>query len=415
MRERLTPAFIAKPPIPAAGRTIYWDVAMPGFGLMVTRNGHKTFVVDYRAAGRKRRLHLKSGLTLSDARREAKAVLGKVAKGGDPLTERRKAERAKSETLKAIVEEYFDREGKKLRSAGYRLAAFERLIFPVLGDRQIESIKRSEIVRLLDKIEDERGPSMAHLALAFLSKVFNWHASRDDDFLSPIRRGMGRIKLGEHARERVLADDELRAVWQAAEGMSGPFGHYVRFLLLTATRRNEAANMVREEMLPDGDWIIPAARMKGKQEHVVPLSAAARVIIDAMPNFSSYVFTTNGRTPIGGFTRYRATLNAVVLAELRKLDPEAKPLPNWTIHDLRRTARSLLSRAGINADIAERCLAHTIGGVRGVYDRYAYHAEKKHAFEALAAQVERIVHPASNVASLDERRTASKGISRVPG
>jgi Arm DNA-binding domain len=83
-REKLTPAFVAKPPVPAAGRTIYWDKAMPGFGLMVTKNGHKSYVVDYRAAGRKCRMHLKSGLTLSDARREAKAVLGKVAKGATP-------------------------------------------------------------------------------------------------------------------------------------------------------------------------------------------------------------------------------------------------------------------------------------------------------------------------------------------
>ena len=165
MREKLTPAFIAKPPVPATGRTIYWDAAMPGFGLMVTKNGHKSFVVDYRAAGRKRRMHLKSGLTLSDARREAKAVLGRVAKGGDPLSERRKTERAKSETLKAIVEEYFRREGDKLRSADYRRRAFERLVFPTLGNHPINSIKRSDIIRLLDRIEDERGPAMPSLFL----------------------------------------------------------------------------------------------------------------------------------------------------------------------------------------------------------------------------------------------------------
>src|SRR5258708_6120667 len=165
MRAKLTPAFIAKLPVPVTGRTIYWDAAMPGFGLMVTKNGHKSFVVDYRAAGHKRRMHLKSGLTLSDARREAKAVLGRVAKGGDPLSERRKTERAKSETLKAIVEEYFRREGDKLRSVESRKATFERLIFPVLGGRQIDDIRRSDVVRLLDNVEDERGPSMAHLVL----------------------------------------------------------------------------------------------------------------------------------------------------------------------------------------------------------------------------------------------------------
>jgi integrase len=251
---------------------------------------------------------------------------------------------------------------------------------------------------------------MAQAVLSFLSKLFNWHANRDDDFLTPIRRGMGRIKMKESARDRVLSDDELRVIWRAAEATEGPFGSFIRFTLLTATRRGEAAEMVHDEIAPDGDWIIPSARMKAKQEHVVPLSAAARGILDGMPKIGRYVFTTTGRGPIAGFTKFRIKLSAAVLTERRKQDPKAKPLPNWNIHDLRRTARSLLSRAGINADIAERCLAHTIGGVRGVYDRYAYHAEKKHAFEALAAMVERIVNlPANNVTSLDKRR--ARGVS----
>jgi integrase len=138
--------------------------------------------------------------------------------------------------------------------------------------------------------------------------------------------------------------------------------------------------------------------MKNKREFVVPLSPAARAIIDGMPNFGRHVFTTGGKSPITGFTKFKAKLDAAVLAELRKQDPEAAPLAPWRLHDLRRSARSLMSRAGINADIAERCLAHIIGGVRGIYDRYAYYDEKKHALEALAGLVERIVNPpADNV------------------
>jgi len=393
MRQKLTPAWVANVE-PSATNQIYWDTEQRGFGLLVLPSGEKRYVVQYRAFRRSRRMTFKPGLTLTEARKEAKAVLGAVAKGGDPMAERRRQEGAATNTLKAIAEEYFKREGAKLRSADHRLAAFERLIFPVLGARQIDSIKRSEIVRLLDKIEDERGPSMAHVALAFLSRVFNWHASRDDDFLSPVRRGMGRIKPAEHARERVLADVELRAVWQAAEATAGSYGHYVRFLLLTATRRNEAADMRRDE-LSNGDWIIPAERieggkgMKGKREHVVPLSPAAKAIVDGMPMLGPFVFTTSGRHPINGFSYYKRAFD------------KACGVTGWRLHDLRRTARSLMSRAGVNADVAERCLAHKIGGVRGVYDRYAYHAEKKHAFEALASSIAHIVNPpADNVVTL---------------
>ncbi len=409
MRQKLTPAWVTNVK-PKATNEIYWDTEQRGFGLLVLPSGEKRYVVQYRAFRRSRRMTFKPGLTLTEARKEAKKMLGAVAKGGDPMAERRQQEGKATNTLKAIGEEYFKREGNKLRSADHRRAAFERLIYPALGSRQIDTIRRSEIVRFLDKIEDERGPQMAQAALAFLSKLFNWHASRDDDFLTPIRRGMGRVKMRETARDRVLSDNELRLIWHAAEATEGPFGCFIRFTLLTATRRSEAAMMVRDEVAPDGDWIIPAARMKAKQEHVVPLSPAAKAIIDGMPKLGPYVFTVYGRGPIRGFTKSRAALNAAVLNDLRKLDAGAKLLPNWTIHDLRRTARSLMSRAGVNADIAERCLAHTISGVRGVYDRHAYHAEKKHAFEALAAQVERIVNPpAANVLPL------RKGVPQVPG
>jgi integrase len=436
MRQKLTPAWV-RDVTPKVTNEIYWDTEQRGFGLLVLPSGERRYVVQYRAFGRSRRLTFKPGLTLTEARKEAKAVLGAVAKGGDPMAERRRQEGAATNTLKAITEEYFGREGKKLRSAGERHATFERLIFPVFGARQIDTIKRSEIVRLLDKIEDERGPSMAHVALAHLSRVFNWHASRDDDFLSPIRRGMGRIKPADSARSRVLTDDELRAVWRAAESTPGPFGHYAKFLLLTATRRTEAARMRREE-LSNGDWVIPAERMKGrkghKRDHLVPLSAAATAILDRIPTVGPFVFTTDGKTPIAGFPDFKRPFDKLVLADLRKvaegrgdeallayvfkveelmskidaaegdtrqeLAAELKAIW-WRLHDLRRTARSLMSRAGVNADHAERCLAHIIGGVRGVYDRHAYRDEKVHAFKELAALIERIVNPpAGNVVPL---------------
>ena len=96
MRHRLTPAFAAKAAAASgAARTTYWGAAMPGFGLMVTANGHRSYVVQYRAAGRSRRMHLKQGLTLRAARKETKGILGAVAKCADPLSERRKAQRSR--------------------------------------------------------------------------------------------------------------------------------------------------------------------------------------------------------------------------------------------------------------------------------------------------------------------------------
>ena len=133
-----------------------------------------------------------------------------------------------------------------------------------------------------------------------------------------------------------------------------------------------------------------ARATKTKVDLVRPLSPAALALLSRVPRIDGgpFVFTTTGRRPIGGLERHKA-----------KFD-RACGVTGWTLHDLRRTARSLMSRAGISPDHAERCLGHIIGGVRGVYDRHAYHAEKAAAYEALATQIDLIVNPRDNVAEL---------------
>ena len=280
--------------------------------------------------------------------------------------------------LRAICEEYLKREGAKLRTKDWREAALKRLVYPELGATPIGEIKRSDIVRLLDRIEDERGPVMADRTLAIIRKVMNWHALRSDDFRSPIARGMARTNGRDLARDRVLTDDELRAIWRAA---GGTFGRFVKFVLLTATRRTEAARIHRDEI--EGlDWTIPAARYKTKVDHLVPLSAQALALVG---NSAGFAFSTDGRTPLRGFGKAKAHLQR-----------ESKT-KGWTIHDLRRTARTLMSRAGVSPDHAERCLGHLMPGVRGTYDRFAYRGEKLAAFDALAALVAEITTAAHSL------------------
>jgi integrase len=304
---------------------------------------------------------------------------------------RSKQEGGTDNTLKAICEEYIKGEAKSLRTAQWREQILKRLVYPELGAKQIDSIKRSDIVRFLDKIENENGATMAHQTLAAVRKVMNWHASRSDDFRSPIVRGMDRVKQKERARERTLTDDELRAVWRAAQASTGPFGRLVRFILLTAARRMEAAAMTWGEV--NGEWTLPASRNITKVELRRPLSAEARAVLPTQVDGCGYVFTSDGRNPISAFSTLKLALDKAILEDLRKQDREAKPLPNWTLHDLRRTARSLMSRAGVRADHAERCLGRVMPGVRPVYDPYEYLEEKRDAFNKLAAAIKDIVHP----------------------
>jgi integrase len=243
---------------------------------------------------------------------------------------------------------------------------------------------------------------MADHVLAYLRRVMTWHASRSDDFRSPIVRGMARTRPSQRRRQRVLSDDEIRAVWQAAEASTSAFGYLVQFLLLTATRRTEAACMRRSEVVGN-DWIIPQERYKTGLELVIPLSPMAQAVLATVPKIggSGVVFTTDGKRPVGGFSKFKRALDAKVLAELCNQNPKAE-LPRWTLHDLRRTARSLMSRAGVPSDYAERCLGHVLHGVRSTYDRYEYLNEKRRAFEALATLIARIVSPTDNVVALNE-------------
>jgi integrase len=316
-----------------------------------------------------------------------------VAEGRDPRDARRtakeKAAAAQRDTLQAICTEYQKREGCKLRTAKERERMLRTLVYPVLGARQVSTIGRRELTRVLDTIADERGERTADMTLALLSRIFNWHATRSDDFISPVVRGMARATPADRARSRVLSDDELRKVWCAA-GDGGVFGALIKFLLLTSARKNEAARMTWDEIVGT-DWILPPSRNKTGQELVRPLPATALAVLGALPRVAGcpYVFHTDGVHAISAFSRFKRNFDAVC------------GVRGWVIHDTRRTSRSLLSRAGINSDHAERVLGHVIAGVRATYDRHEFHAEKKAALEALAAQIDRIIDPpAGNVVAL---------------
>jgi integrase len=307
MRTKLTPAFVQKARAESgAERSLFWDTDMPGFGLVVTAAGHRSFIIQYRMKGRSRRMTINGVLGLTAARKQARALLGEVAKDRDPLQERRTAASLAEDSFKMIAESYLAREGKKLRTVDERRAALVRLVYPRIGSQPISTIRRSDIVRLLDRIEDENGPVQADRTLAYIRKVMNWHTSRSDEFRSPIVRGMARTSGKDRARTRILTDDELRAVWKAAEAWPGPFGPLLKFLLLTGARRAEAAEMTWSE-ISGADWTLPAARNKVKVDLIRPLSASAQATIAPLPRIGrqGFVFTTGGDRSLGGFSKFK--------------------------------------------------------------------------------------------------------------
>ena len=273
-------AIRALPAAEKGKRRLLWDALVPGLAVRVTDKGQRSFVLITRYPGSRnpvpRALGAVGAISLEDARTRAREWHKLISAGTDPAQAQADAEK---NTLRAICTEYLGRDGAKLRSVEWRRSALERLVFPALGSRPIAEVRRSDLVRLLDKIEDDQGPSMAYHTLAVIRKIFNWYAARSDDFRSPIVRGMARTK--RQPRDRVLSDDELRAVWRATgDEFAGPlvFRCYLRFLLLTACRKSEAAKMEWSE-ITNGDWTLPAARNKAAQDFVRPLSGAAQAVL----------------------------------------------------------------------------------------------------------------------------------------
>ncbi len=231
------------------------------------------------------------------------------------------------------------------------------------------------------------------MILATVRSIMNWHASRHDNYSVPTVRGMRRQSPAARARGRVLDDDEIRAVWNAAE-TGGAFGGVVRLALLTAQRRAKLLTM-RWADLKDGEWTIPKAPREKHAGGVLKLPKAAQAIIEAQPQIGDnpFVFAGRGDGPINGMSKAKRRFDATL----------PKKMPGWTIHDLRRTARSLMSRAGVSSEHAERVLGHAIPGVEGVYDRHAYRDEKGDALRKLAALLDAIAHPRPNVVPITKR------------
>lgn len=392
-----------------------WDSVVSGFALRLrppsgsNPQGVKSFVFVYRwpagRLGKKQRLTIGPAdqWALADARNQADRYASDVRQGRDPRAEarERKAAAAVTEnTFGRVADQFLEKHSSQNRSHAETKRILEKYVLPKWGSRTIASLRRLDVVELLDGVADNNGLVQADRVLAAIRKLFHWFEARDDAFRSPVVKGMARTKPKERKRKRVLTDDEIRKVWAAAEAMPGPYGKLVQFLFLTATRREESGRAQWSEI--DSDlFVIPAERIKVKVPHFVPLSKAALAVLASLPRFqindrpAPWLFTYDGRKAFNSHSEAKAALD------------KASGVTDWVLHDVRRTARTLMSRAGVRSEIAERVLGHVMGGVEETYDRHSYLAEKRHALDALAAEIGRILSPpASKVLPM---RTKRKG------
>lgn len=389
------------------------DSELPGFIVRRLPSGRLSYGYRYTQDGKRLWLNIGMGLTPADARTVATTRAGEVAKGQNPVSDRaEKRQRAlAARTVGQILDSFLDERVRgRLRSAAEMESLLDRFVRPAIGNLAINGLKRSEVVAMLDSIAgrassratDGKSRRVADKVLGVLRSAFNWHAARDDEFRSPIVKGMARTTLKELSRDRTLDDQEIRILWQALDRCSPPaYARMVRTLLLSAARLNEIARLQWPEITGD-IATVPASRTKAKLDHAVPFTKgiAAQIGEASEETAGDFVFSTDhGETSFSSFSKAKARLD-LEIGKLRR-ETGMPAMAPWRLHDLRRTARSLMSRAGVNSDIAERVLGHALPGVRGVYDRYAYLADKRRALDALGALLEVIIlPPAGNVVQL---------------
>jgi integrase len=350
--------------VPPKGPCVFAAVARDPYGKQVWATLGSADVVEVNAARDKAR----------EAIRRIKAGLPAIE---PPPT--------KPDSFAAVAENWLKRhvEAKGLRTRYEIERVLAKYVYPHWREREFESLRRSDVARLLDHVEDNHGRRQADVVLSVVRAIGNWHASRNDNYTTPFVRGMSRTDPGAGRRSRVLNDDELRKVWHAAEE-AGAFGALVCTLLLTGQRLGKVVSMRWDDVDADGVWTIrtESAREKGNAGSL-KLPKLALDVINAQPRFAGnpYVFAGRGAGHTNDIAADKAALDEVC------------SVSNWVLHDLRRCARSLMSRADVQPHVAERVLGHVVAGVEGIYDRHRYDDEKAAALAKLAALVERIVNP----------------------
>lgn len=432
-RDTITDKAIAKLKAEPGKRLEWADTVVPQLRLRVSDKGAKHWSVIYRVSGAgdggkkgpMRRMSLGDypRVTIAKARDAARDALDIAEKGKNPAVERKAEAVARNErTFETVAERFIDEYAKEEQKEWKSTKAYlDTYVVPHWRGRPVDEIKRSDVNALLVKVRakaierarerakkagkprtDERhelsGLSAAREVRKRIRTLFNWAGEEDlvifnPALVMPTKKKSAKKSLAYTARRRALSMDELRRVWDAAEEIGYRYGRVIQLLILTGQRRSEVANL-------NSDWLdmgeqcvtVPAWHYKTDREHTYPLTAPAIAIIEALPSYKAlpkkpdktyFLFPTDkGDRPISGFSKAKLQLDAKIakLGEKKGLPP----LEPWTVHDIRRSVKTEMSRLGVPHLHSEQVVGHVLPGIGGVYDVHDYMPEKRSALETWA-------------------------------
>ena len=438
---KLTVAAVASLKAEPKRREILDAGGPPGMYLVIQPSGHKSWVLRYKIEGRRFKLfigtcdttttgkkrdapELGGHHTLADARVLARKYHAQVAAGRNPFIERKAAKEqiafaqidADKLAFPVVAREYVEhwlRDKKEYRgwdrTAGTLGLDYDGDTVTIIpgslcarwASKSVSEITRAELKMTIGDAgsrgvpgrgRSNNGHSSARERRVSnaLGGLFAWCVGRGNKLEANPMTG---IEAPEPSGKgtRVLSDDELKKVWEACD--DGPFGRVIKVMMLTGQRTREVSGMRWSELSEAGTksgpgfdtWTIPATRAKNKKEHAVPLAPEVRELLKGSQNREPFdlIFTTNGRTPVSGFSKAKARLDA----RLKLAEP-------WQLRDLRRTLATGLQKLGVALPVTESVLNHVSGsrsGIVGIYQRHDYAAEKKAALERWALRVQAIV------------------------
>lgn len=381
----LTDAKLAGMKRPPSGQVEIIDKTVPGLRVRIGQSGKPSFIIRKRVGGKIRVITLgqySARFSLADARKAARSALSDLDAGKAVVPMKRG-----TLTIKSLWSEYLATKAA-LRSHREIVRIGEKHILPELGERMADAVTRGDVTRFIDGIA---APVMARLVHAQLSAFYSWAMPRLDKLASNPCRDAGRPAKPK-ARDRVLTENEMAALWRVVDAQAEPWRSAVKLLILTGQRKSEVFEARRAEFdLKAGLWTLPAERAKNGAAHIVPLSEAAKNVLEAIEEVqgSRMLFPADGNpeNPASGISKAVERIRAGIRAEL------GEDTAGWSLHDIRRTVATGLQRLGIRFEVTEAVLNHVSGskgGVAGVYQRYGWADEKKAALDAWALEVERL-------------------------
>ena len=377
---------------PKKSRYIIWEDGGTGLGVRVSPANRKSFIFMYRFDGKPRMMTLGPypKLKLVNARlkvAQAKDRLSQEIDPGQELLDAKEAVRG-AHSVKALIDEYIEKWAKPRKKSWKEDDRILRKdVQPVWGRKKAETIKRRDIVLLLDKIVDRGAPIQANRTLAVIRKMFNFALSRGILEQSPCVQIPAPSK--ENQRDRVLSDDEIKVLWLSLDdaGMIKEIQLALKLQLITGQRKGEVAGAEWKDLDLKGRWwTIPKEKSKNNLPHRVPLSPLALKIlkeIKKLPKDSPFLFPSP--------TKENAHITEPAIDRAIRNNRELFDIDHFVPHDIRRTVASQITAMGFPRLTVSKILNHVESGVTAVYDRHSYDKEKQKALDKWSKRLEKIV------------------------